>query len=174
MEPGPIYCTPAFWKARVAPLQFQSPTWKVRTGSLPSLRFHKAPAEKWMQISDPTATSYPSPNELCVPGQLEEKAKKRGACWAKPLQSCPTLCNPLDCSPPAPLSMGIVQARILERAAKPSSRGSSQPRDQTQVSGIAGIFCTVWATREALHIYQTKVNQSSSLGSSSLLCAKNH
>ena len=52
MQPGPIYCTPAFWKARVAPLWFQSPTWKVRTGSLPSLRFHKAPAEKWMQISD--------------------------------------------------------------------------------------------------------------------------
>jgi len=40
----------------------------------------------------------------------------------------------------APLSMGILQARILEWVAMPSSRGSSQPRDQTQVSHIAGRF----------------------------------
>ena len=50
----------------------------------------------------------------------------------------------------APQSMGILQARILEWVAMPSSRGSSQPRDQTQVSHIAGGFFTVWATREAL------------------------
>jgi len=48
-----------------------------------------------------------------------------------------------------PLSMGILQARILEWVAMPSSRGSSQPRDQTQVSRIAGGFFTIWATREA-------------------------
>ena len=44
---------------------------------------------------------------------------------------------------------GIVQARILEWVAFPFSRGSSQPRDQTQVSRIAGGFFTSWATREA-------------------------
>ena len=49
----------------------------------------------------------------------------------------------------APLSMGILQARILERVAMPSSRGSSQPRDRPQVSHIAGRFFTSWATREA-------------------------
>jgi len=42
-----------------------------------------------------------------------------------------------------PLSIGILQARILEWVAMPSSRGSSQPRDQTQVSGIAGGFFTI-------------------------------
>ena len=47
------------------------------------------------------------------------------------------------------LSMGILQARILEWVAMPSSRGSSQPGDWTQVSHIAGGFLTVWATREA-------------------------
>ena len=47
------------------------------------------------------------------------------------------------------LSMGILQARILEWAAMPSSRGSSQSRDQTQVSHIAGGFFISWATREA-------------------------
>ena len=45
----------------------------------------------------------------------------------------------------APLSMGILQARMLEWIAMPSSRGSSQPRDQTQVSCIAGRFFTIWA-----------------------------
>ena len=45
---------------------------------------------------------------------------------------------------------GILQARILEWIAFPFSRGSSQPRDQTQVSCIAGRFSTSWATREAL------------------------
>ena len=49
----------------------------------------------------------------------------------------------------APLSMGIVQARILEWVAMPSSRGSSQPRNWTGVSCIAGGFFTTWATREA-------------------------
>ena len=46
--------------------------------------------------------------------------------------------------------MGILQARILELVAMPSSRGSFQPRDWTQVSHIAGEFFTVWATRKAL------------------------
>ena len=48
----------------------------------------------------------------------------------------------------APVSMGIPQARKLEWAAMPSSRGSSQPRDQTQVSPIASRFFTNWTTRE--------------------------
>ena len=48
----------------------------------------------------------------------------------------------------APLSMRILQARILEWVAMPSSRGSSQPRDHIQVSHIAGGFFTSWATRE--------------------------
>ena len=45
-----------------------------------------------------------------------------------------------------PLSMGILQARILKWGATPSSRESSQPRDQTQISSIAGGFFTIWAT----------------------------
>ena len=49
----------------------------------------------------------------------------------------------------APLSMGILQARTLEWIAMPSSRESSQPRDQTQFSHIAFGLFTIWATREA-------------------------
>ena len=54
----------------------------------------------------------------------------------KSLQLYPTLCGPMDCSRQAPLSMRILQARILEWVAMPSSRGSSLPRDQTFVSRI--------------------------------------
>ena len=71
-------------------------------------------------------------------------------CWAAlSCQSGPTLCDLMDCSPLGFSVHGILQARILERVAMFSSRGSSQPRDWTQVSWIAGRFFTVWATREA-------------------------
>ena len=62
---------------------------------------------------------------------------------AKSLQSCPTLCDPMDCHPPGSSVHGILQTRKLEWVAMPSSRGSSQPRDQTQVSRITGSFFTV-------------------------------
>ena len=65
-------------------------------------------------------------------------------------QLCLTLCDPTDCSPPGSSVHGILRARILEWVAMPSARGSSQPRDRTQVSYIAGGFFTIWATREAL------------------------
>ena len=61
---------------------------------------------------------------------------------AKPLQLCATLCDPMDYSPQGFSVLGILQARILEQAAIPSSRGSSRPRDQTCVSCIAGGFFT--------------------------------
>ena len=49
-------------------------------------------------------------------------------------QSCPTLCDPMDCSPPGSFVHEISQVRILEWVAISFSRGSSQPRDQTHVS----------------------------------------
>ena len=61
-------------------------------------------------------------------------------------ESCPTLCDPKDCSPPGSSVHGILQARILEWVATSFSRGSSQPRDQARVSCIAGRFLTIWAT----------------------------
>ena len=58
-------------------------------------------------------------------------------------QWCPTLCDAMDCSLPGSSVHGIFQARILEWVAIPFSRRSSQPRNQTQVSCIAGRFFTV-------------------------------
>ena len=62
----------------------------------------------------------------------------------KVAQSCPTVCNPM-----AYIVHWILQARILEWVAVPFSRGSSQSRNRTQVSCIAGGLFTSWVTREA-------------------------
>ena len=65
-------------------------------------------------------------------------------------QSCPTLCNPMNCSLPGSSVHGIFQAGILEWVAISFSRGSSQPRDQTWVSHIASRFFTTGPPREKL------------------------
>ena len=68
-------------------------------------------------------------------------------------QSCPTLCNPMDCSLPDSSVRGILQARRVEWVAFPFSRGTSRPRVWTWVSCIAGRFSTVWATLTTPYIY---------------------
>ena len=82
----------------------------------------------------------------CVPFKLSSEERKKES---KVAQSCPTLCNPVDCSLPGSSVHGILQARILEWVAISFSRGSSWLRDQTQVSRIAGRCLTLWTTREA-------------------------
>ena len=73
--------------------------------------------------------------------------------WSEVCQSCPALCGPMDCSLPGSAVHGIFQARILEWAAISFSRGSSQPRDRTQVFCIVDRRFTIWATRKALKLY---------------------
>ena len=68
--------------------------------------------------------------------------------WCVSAQLCPTLCDPMNCSPPDSSVHGILQARILEWIATLFSRGSSQPRDRTLVSYTAGRFFTIWATQK--------------------------
>ena len=69
---------------------------------------------------------------------LEGKVLRTGT----PAKSCPTLCDPKDCSPPGSSVHGILQARTLEWVAICSSGGASGPRDWTQVSHITGRFFT--------------------------------
>ena len=98
--------------------------------------------------------SYASPPEVLT----------AHSCWTKQVDSnpglaadpsfsldcahlCPTLCNPMDCSPPGSSVHWILQARILEWVAVSFSRGSSQPSDQTHVFYIGrGILyhCATW------------------------------
>ena len=63
-------------------------------------------------------------------------------------QSCPTLCDLMDCILPGSSVHGFFQARVLEWVAISFSRGSNWPRDQTQVSHIGGRCFTIFATRE--------------------------
>ena len=76
------------------------------------------------------------------------------------IQLCPTLCHPMDSRLPGFSVHGILQSRILEWVPGSFPRGSSRPRDQTQVSHIAGRFFTIWTIREASIIsYLIKKNQ---------------
>ena len=70
-------------------------------------------------------------------------------------QSSPTLCNTVDYSPPGSLVHGLLQARILEWITIPFSRGSSWPREWTQVSCLSGGFFTIWATWEGQQTLNT-------------------
>ena len=79
-------------------------------------------------------------------------------------QSCLTLCYPVEYSPPGFSVHGIFQARILEWVAISFSRGSSQPRDWTQVSRIAGRCFNRWATREAQNLPAMQETEAWSLG----------
>ena len=83
---------------------------------------------------------------------LKQRGIKLPCIRVKLLQLCLTFCNPMDCSLPGSSVHGILQARILEWIAMPSSRGSSQPRDWTcisHVSALAGSLFTISTTWEA-------------------------
>jgi len=92
---------------------------------------------------------------------------------SKLLQSCLTLCDPMDCSLPGSSVRGILQARILEWVAISSSRESSQPMNQTHTSYVSFIgrqvffvlFCFLlfWATRKALNMYLRNSQESRQL-----------
>ena len=77
------------------------------------------------------------------------------ACCCSVTQSCLTLCNPMDCTGSS--VQGILQERILESVAMPSSRGPSQPRGRPWVFSTAGEFFTIWTTREANGLYTAPV-----------------
>ena len=77
--------------------------------------------------------------------QLSETSPVHSVCSVT--QSCLTLCDRMDCSPPGSSVHGIFQARILEQVDISSSRGSSRPRDRARVSGVScigsGFFTTM-------------------------------
>ena len=81
--------------------------------------------------------------------------------WLASVNSSVSHCfaTTMDCSPPGFSVHGIFQAGILEWVAISSSRGYSWPRDQTQVSCIAGRRFALWATREAWKIYPMNIYQ---------------
>ena len=71
-------------------------------------------------------------------------------CVCSVAQSCPTLCNPMDYSPPSSSVRGIFQARMLEWVAIFSSQGSSKPKDWTGVFCVSRRSLYHWFAWEAL------------------------
>ena len=109
--------------------------------------------EYWGGMSCPPPGDFPKPGTEprspalqadSLPSVLPAKPMNTVVGQSEISQRCPTLCSHTDYT-----VHGILQSRVLEWIALPFSRGSSQPRDWTQVSCIAGGFFTSWATREA-------------------------
>ena len=94
---------------------------------------------------------------------VQRKKKQVLAAWL-----CLTLCDSMDCSPPDSSVHGLFQARILEWVAVLFFRGTSWPRDQTQVSCIAGRFFTSWSTQGKPKILHMNVS-STKTGTLSIL-----
>ena len=92
------------------------------------------------QLSSEATTNEPACPRACA---LQQKCGE-----VKVALSCPTIWDPMDCT-----VRGIFQARMLEWVAFPFSMGSSQFRDRTQVSHVAGGFFTSWAKREDLEYW---------------------
>ena len=90
--------------------------------------------------------------EMIIQGEAMKALIHRGCLfsfevkWSEVTQSCPNLCNPVDCSLSGSSVHGIFLARVLEWVAISFSRGSFWPRDWTLVSRIVGRRFTVWAT----------------------------
>ena len=126
--------------------------WTEEPGELQSIGSQKS--RKWLsaRMCAHTHTLTHSVSTLGNPAQRQSFLKFVSNMFSESesevAQLCPNLCDPMDCSPPGSSVHGIFQARVLEWVAISFSRGSSWPRDRTQVSCIVGRCFTIWATRE--------------------------
>ena len=126
--------------------------WTIAHQAFLSMGFPRQ--EYWSRLPFPSPGELPNPGIKLVSPALQMDSlplshlggKKK---WSEVAQLCPTLCDPMGCSLSGSSVHGIFQARVLEWIAISFSRGPSWPRNQTQVSRIAGRRFTVWATREA-------------------------
>jgi len=98
---------------------------EMHCDSLPLYRGTFTLPNSFLFLSCPTGTCYCDQWN----NNYNKGCHVKATMLAKSLQLCPTLCDPMDCSLSGSSLYGILQARILEWAATPSSRGSSRPRD---------------------------------------------
>ena len=106
-----------------------------------TLRFLQSPSESQNRLR-PDGTQRPDKTEE-KGTRLKHLDSPDSCVLAKSLQSCPALCDPMDCSPPGSSVHGISQGRIPEWVAISFSRGSPRPRDRTRTSCLASGFFTV-------------------------------
>ena len=114
-------------------------------------KFNKLAIDNWLKLKLWTCFKMvpycQSPQQLETPNQNSSLPQSE----SEVAQLCPTLCDPVGCSPPSSSVHEILQARMLEWVAISFSRGSSQPRDWTQVSRIAGRGFHLWARHLYFH-----------------------
>ena len=146
------------------PLSYFSLPWCIFLIKSLALSAHMSPWMIHFQVLDKSPLSDPGRGPPSCSNSISNMLMTQGVYiiistilnineWVSEVtQSCPALCNPMDCSIPGSFVHGIFQARVLKWVAISFSRGSSWPRDQTWVSHIAGRCFTIWATREALSI----------------------
>ena len=142
----------AIWS--LVPLPFLKPAW---TSGSSRFMYCCIPPKKENLVKfskNYTSLWYLKQNSPSPPSsQLSKMVASLVVQWIRILsrlaQSCPTHCNPMDCSLPGSSVHGIFQAIVLEWIVISFSKGSSQPRDQTQVSHIVDRCFTIWATRES-------------------------
>ena len=135
---------------------------RVQRAGLPRTNIN---LESWKEGEDDLPTSFlqMEPDGMITPSadlksKMGFRERKCGnstiPMWkvhAKSLQSCPTLCDAMDCSPPGSSFRGVLQARILEWVAMPSTRGSPPGTEPTSLTSpaLAGGFFTTSAIWEA-------------------------
>ena len=111
---------------------------------------------KLLSLRDNYCGKWPSVNHARK--SVHFQALLKSYCYCLVSKSCPTLCNPVDYSPPGSSVYGVLQAKILEWVTILFSRGSSPPRDQTQISCIAGrLFITESSGK---HPWKVEIRQS--------------
>ena len=105
-----------------------------RMGNLASKRLYNVAGTYFPTFPPSTLILIPQPLHLVFFCQTNYSTKSESE--SEVAQSCPTLCDPMDCTLPGSSIHGIFQARILEWVAISFSRKSSRPRDWTQISYI--------------------------------------
>ena len=120
---------------------------KIKNTAVQRLSWKKVKVVSWvwgLEEAEFTGSDY---NQRILQANLRE-ATPPGKGHSEVAQSCPTLCDHMDCSLRGSSIHGIFQARVMEWAAISFSRESSQPSDQTWVSHIADRHFTIWATKD--------------------------
>ena len=143
LQSCPTLCDPMDCSHQ-APMSMGSPGKNTGVVAMPSSRGSSRPRD-WSCFSCGSCISRQRGSlPLAPPGKPLASSE-----WEIGAHFCPTLCDPMDCGLPCSSVHGVLQARILEWVTISFSKGSSEPRDRTWVSCIAGRHFTVWTTREA-------------------------
>ena len=137
------FITPWKWKSLSLVQLFATP-WTIESRNSPGQSTGAGSCSLLQGSSQPRDQTQVS----CIAGEFFTNCATREAqnkSESEVAQSCPTLCDPTDCSLPGSSVRGIFQAGVLEWVAISFSRGSSWPRDWTQVFHVAGRCFTFWA-----------------------------